>query len=113
MSPSREHFINLSESGVTFLLLLEIVIRFATDWRHFFYSKRNVFDLSIVIVTSIIQIPAIKESHAGQAYAWLTIFQIIRIYRVVLAVPMTRDLVVSLFPLLLAPPNLATDDRPG
>jgi len=97
MSSSRERFINLSESGVTFLLLVEILIRFATDWRHFFYSKRNITDMLIAIVTAVIQIPAVKESHGGRAYAWLTFFQIIRIYRVVLAVPMTRDLVVSLF----------------
>jgi hypothetical protein len=95
MSPSRERFINLSESGVTFLLLAEVFIRFASDWRHFFYSKRNVTDLLIAVVTTVIQIPAIKQSHNGRAYAWLTVFQIIRIYRVVLAVPMTRDLVVS------------------
>ncbi|KAF2691188.1 calcium channel-like protein subunit Cch1 [Lentithecium fluviatile CBS 122367] len=94
MSESRTRFIDLSETGVTFLLLAEIVIRFATDWRHFFYSKRNITDLFIAVVTTVIQIPAVKDSHNGRAYAWLTIFQIIRIYRVVLAVPMTRDLVM-------------------
>jgi hypothetical protein len=113
MSPSRERFIDLSESGVTFLLLLEIIIRFATDWRHFFYSKRNITDMLIAIVTTVIQIPAVKESHGGQAYAWLTFFQIIRIYRVVLAVPMTRDLVVSFFNSIPSLFSLmfVTDDR--
>lgn len=95
MSDSRERFINLSEIGVTFLLLAEIIIRFVVDWRHFFKSKQNVTDLMIAIITTIIQIPAIKQSHDGRAYAWLSIFQIIRVYRIVLAVKMTRDLIVS------------------
>ncbi|KAF1956154.1 calcium-channel protein CCH1 [Byssothecium circinans] len=94
MSPRRARFIDVSEIGVTFLLLAEICIRFAVDWRHFFYSKINLTDLGIAIVTTLIQIPAIKESHGGRAYAWLTVFQIMRIYRVVLAVPMTRDLIM-------------------
>lgn len=94
MSPSRATFIDRSEIGVTFLLLLEIVIRFTVDWRHFFRSKRNITDLLIAIITVVIQIPAIKESHDGRAYAWLSVFQIVRIYRVVLAVPMTRELIV-------------------
>lgn len=95
MSPGRERFINLSETGVTLLLLVEIALRFATDWRHFFYGKRNIVDMMIAIVTAVIQIPAVKDAHDGRAYAWLTVFQIVRIYRVVLAVPMTRDLVVG------------------
>ena len=100
MSDSRAKFIDRSEIGVTFLLLLEIIIRFVIDWRHFFRSKQNLTDLAIAIVTSVIQIPAIKESHDGRAYAWLSVFQIIRIYRVVLAVPMTRELIVRIDPRL-------------
>jgi hypothetical protein len=94
MSSRRRHFIDISETGVTLALLFEIILRFTVDWRHFFKGKRNLVDLMIAIVTTVIQIPAVKESHRGQAYAWLTIFQIIRIYRVVLAVPMTRDLIM-------------------
>jgi len=95
MSQSRRRFIELSETGVTLLLFVEILIRFSVDWRHFFLSKQNITDLVIAIITTVIQIPVIKDSHNGRAYAWLTFFQIIRIYRVVLAVPMTRDLIVS------------------
>jgi hypothetical protein len=95
MSSFRRGFIDVSETIVTLILLVEIIIRFVVDWRHFFLSKRNIVDLIIAIVTTVIQIPPIKHAHDGQAYAWLTIFQIIRIYRVVLAVPMTRDLIVS------------------
>lgn len=95
MSHFRTNFIDVTEIIITFLLLAEILIRFIVDWRHFFRSKRNVIDLMIAIITTVIQIPAIKHAHDGRAYAWLTIFQIMRVYRVVLAVPVTRDLIVS------------------
>lgn len=95
MSEFRRSFIDLSETGVTIILVLEIIVRFGIDWRHFFRDRRNMVDLAIAIITAIIQIPAIKHSHGGRAYAWLTVFQIMRIYRVVLSIPMTRDLIVS------------------
>jgi len=93
MSDTRAHFISLSETGVTFVLLFEIVVRFLSDWRTFFMRKDNWVDLSLAVITSVMQIPAIHGS--GQPYAWLTLFQILRIYRVVLAIPLTRNLVVS------------------
>lgn len=95
MSESSEKFIMNSESVVTLLLLVEIILRFVCDWRNFFRGKRNCVDLFLAIVTSIIQIPAIRNS--GQAYAWLTTFQIARIYRVVLAVRVTRELIMVVF----------------
>jgi hypothetical protein len=95
MSDFRESFIDTSETIVTFVLFAEILVRLVVDFRHFFRSKRNITDLLIAIITMIIQLPAIKKAHDGKAYAWLTIFQIIRVYRVVLAVPVTRDLIVS------------------
>ncbi|KAF2002857.1 hypothetical protein P154DRAFT_124470 [Amniculicola lignicola CBS 123094] len=94
MSPDREKLLDGTETIVTIILLFEIILRFVTDWRHFFHSKRNLFDLMVAIITSVMQIPAVKNAHGGRAYSWLTFFQIIRIYRVVLAVPMTRDLVM-------------------
>ena len=78
---------------MTILLLAEIVIRFSVGWRDFFRSKQNVVDLILALVTMVIQIPYIRNS--GQPYAWLTFFQIIRIYRVVMAVPLTRDLILK------------------
>lgn len=92
MSTSREKFINISETVVTFILFGEIVARFFVDWRNFHKSRRNWVDLSLAIITMIIQIPPIHSS--GQPYAWLTIFQILRVYRVVLAVPVTRELIL-------------------
>jgi hypothetical protein len=96
MSNFRTKFIDRSETVVTLILLFEILIRLVVDWRHFFNSKRNFTDLIIAIVTTVIQIPAIKDAYGGKAYAWLTLFQIVRVYRVVLAVPMTRDLIVGI-----------------
>lgn len=93
MGPQRTNFINTTETVVTIILFIEIVIRWAVDFRHFLKSKQNVTDLILALATLIIQIPQIHNS--GQVYAWLTIFQIARLYRVVLATPFTRDLVVS------------------
>lgn len=73
---------------------MEIVLRFVTDWRNFHRSRRNWVDLSLAIITAVIQLPAIHRNK--QLYAWMTFFQILRIYRVVLAVPLTRNLIVSL-----------------
>ena len=99
-SPQWLNFINGSESVVTLILLVEIILRFVADWRNFHKHRRNWIDLVIVVVTSIMQLPPVHTS--GQTYAWLTFFQIIRIYRVVLAVPLTRDLIVimPMFPII-------------
>ena len=89
--PSRDRFLDAAEIVVTILLDIEIVIRFAADWRGFHHAFKNVVDLGLAIATSVILIPPIRNS--GQIYAWLTIFQILRIYRIVMAVPMTRKLI--------------------
>jgi hypothetical protein len=113
MGDGLRAFIDAFETIVTLILLVEIIIRFIVDWRHFFHSKRNIVDLIIAIVTTVIQIPAVKRAHDGRAYAWLTVFQIIRVYRVVLAVPMTRELIVRVSTLLRQTfANLCTDDSP-
>ena len=91
MKPDRVRLIDTTEVVVTLLLDVEIIIRFVADWRCFHHSLHNLVDLGLALITSIILIPPIHGS--GQIYAWLTLFQIIRIYRVVLAVPMTRDLI--------------------
>src|SRR5204863_3811640 len=56
-------------------------------------------DLGLAIITTIIQITSIRNS--GQPYAWLTVFQILRVYRVVMAVSLTRELIVSCQAMLL------------
>lgn len=91
MSARQERFLDTSEVVVTILLDVEIVFRFLIDIRRFHKKKRNIFDLFLAVVTSIIIIPPIRNS--GQLYNWLTVFQILRVYRVVLAIPMTRKLI--------------------
>ncbi|KAG8533335.1 uncharacterized protein KY384_002118 [Bacidia gigantensis] len=91
MGPDRKAFINNTETVVTCALLVEIVLRFLSDWRNFHKSRYNWVDLGLAVITGVIQIPPIHNS--GQPYAWLSIFQILRIYRVVLAISITRDLI--------------------
>ncbi|KAI4197860.1 MAG: hypothetical protein LQ346_002874, partial [Caloplaca aetnensis] len=93
MDVRRAKLVDTTETVVTLILFLEILARFAVDWRNFHQDKRNLVDLAIAVITAIMQIPPIR--HSGQAYAWLTFFQILRFYRVVLAVSITRDLIVS------------------
>ncbi|KXX81687.1 Calcium-channel protein cch1 [Madurella mycetomatis] len=91
MPTSREDFINTSEIVVTALLDFEIAIRLLTNFRRFHRNFRNLFDLGLAVITTVILIPPIRNS--GEPYNWLTIFQILRVYRVVLAIPMTRKLI--------------------
>ena len=96
LTPDVSTPLDNAETVTTIILALEICLRFVADWRNFHRSRRNWVDLTLAIITAIMQIPFIHRS--GQAYAWLTFFQIVRIYRVVLAVPLTRDLIVSFSP---------------
>jgi hypothetical protein len=91
MSPDRENFINTSEIVVTSLLDFEIALRLVANFRRFHRKSRNLVDLGLAVITTIILIPPIRNS--GQVYNWLTIFQIVRAYRVVLAIPMTKTLI--------------------
>ena len=86
--------LGVTETVATIIFDVEIIIRFGVsfpDWRYFFRKKANCFDLFLVISTSLIQIPTI---HNSSVYGWLTIFQIMRVYRIIIAVPVTRDLLV-------------------
>jgi len=91
MSRGRETFIDTSEVVVTVLLDVEITLRLAANYRSFHRSVRDLFDLFLAVATTVILIPPIRNS--GDLYNWLTIFQILRVYRVVLAIPMTRELI--------------------
>lgn len=95
MGDDRRAFIYSTELAVTTILVLEIIFRFATDWRNFFKSSRNLFDLALALITAVIQLPPIRN--ADRVYAALTIFQILRIYRVVLAFSLTRSLIMTVF----------------
>jgi hypothetical protein len=87
--------IDITETVATVIFDVEIIIRFAVsfpDWRSFFRKKSNCLDLFLALATSVIQIQPI---HNSGVYGWLTIFQIMRVYRIIMAVPITRDLLVS------------------
>lgn len=92
MGPDRASFIDTAEVVVTLALDVEIVIRIVADFRIFHRKLPNLVDLALAVITSIILIPPIRNS--GQPYAWLTVFQIVRSYRVVLAIPITRKLIL-------------------
>ncbi|KAJ5950888.1 uncharacterized protein N7479_009301 [Penicillium vulpinum] len=95
MSAHRTRFIDTTETVITIILLVEIILRFASDWRMFHRKRRNLVDLSLVIITCIIQLPPIRNS--GRPYTVLTMFQILRVYRVVLAFSVTRKLIMIVF----------------
>jgi hypothetical protein len=83
------------ELGFTLAFDLEMIIRIAghyPDWRGFLAAGPNRFDLFLAIASSIIQIPAISSA---PVYAWLTVFQLLRWYRVILAFPRMKPLLVS------------------
>lgn len=94
--PSKDN----AETAFTFLFALEILIRMlgAVNWMKFWMSTRNKFDLFLVIVTCIIQLPMIQDS---AAYKYLTIFQCLRIYRLFICIPRVRRLVVFIVALNL------------
>lgn len=98
MSDQRAHGLYRFEAAVTATLFVEIIIRFLLyypHWRTFFMSRRNFFDMFLAIITGIIILGPVK-SLLGHAYYWLTVFQIARIYRVVLSIGITRNLWMKL-----------------
>ncbi|KAJ5291753.1 hypothetical protein N7478_001004 [Penicillium angulare] len=95
MGDERRRFIENTELVITLIFLFEIIVRFASDWRVFHRKRRNWFDLLLVVITCVIQIPPIKNS--GRPYTVMTLFQILRVYRVVLAIPVTRKLIMVVF----------------
>ncbi|RCK60533.1 Calcium-channel protein CCH1 [Candida viswanathii] len=94
MDDFRRHTLYRIESTFTGIFVGEIIFRFAIyfpHWRMFFLSKRNCFDLFLAVITGIIILGPVKNA-LGQAYYWLTAFQLMRAYRVVLATSITRTL---------------------
>ncbi|KAH8919447.1 hypothetical protein BT69DRAFT_1246450 [Atractiella rhizophila] len=97
MSQNALDLLDKVELVFTIIFAAEILLRFFSylpDWRSFFYRAANIADTAIAIITLIIQIPVIKNS---EAYPWLTVFQILRFYRVILAVPRMKPLLMRLF----------------
>lgn len=98
MSTSVASLLYRLEAIFTCVFLGEILLRFALHlpyWRAFFLSKKNVFDLFLAIITSIIILGPVKKK-LGHAYYWLTVFQLMRFYRVVFAFRWTGDLLLRI-----------------
>ncbi|TDL23428.1 hypothetical protein BD410DRAFT_897507 [Rickenella mellea] len=96
-SPMHLLLLQYGELVLTFLFDIDITWRFAgylPKWRTFFEHGNNWLDLMLAIASSVIQIPVIRRS---QVYAWLTIFQLARFYRVILEVPRMRPLLLAVF----------------
>ncbi|KAG8926488.1 calcium channel protein, partial [Tulasnella sp. 417] len=96
-SAAHLRFLDRFEIVTTIAFDVEMVGRIAgysPNWREFNRQSVNWFDLFLAVTTSIIQIPPI---HDWQYYAWLTAFQLIRFYRVILAMPRLRPFVLRVF----------------
>ncbi|KAG9050174.1 calcium channel protein [Tulasnella sp. UAMH 9824] len=96
-SPGHLQFLDSFELVATIAFDVEMVWRIAgylPNWRGFNEKGVNWFDLFLAIVTTIIQIPPI---HNWTYYPWLTAAQLARFYRVILAVPTMRPLLLRVF----------------
>ena len=90
MSGSRAHMINMAEIVITAVLDVEILIRIVADWRGFHRDWRNLLDLLLATATSVIYFTPVQYSRVA---AWLSVFEIVRVYRIVLGIPVTRTLI--------------------
>lgn len=90
----HQDVLNIGELVLTIVFDIEIFVRVLAhlpDWRTFFYGGQNWLDLVLAIGSTIVQIPAI---HNSSVYPWLTIFQLVRFYRVILEIPRMKPLLV-------------------
>lgn len=93
-SSSQKLFnIYIWEIVVASFFVVEIAIRFLLylpKTYYFFTSKFNITDLILAIVNVIIILPFVHNHTV--AYQWLSIFQILRFYRIVLTIRSVRDM---------------------
>ncbi|TGZ76287.1 hypothetical protein EX30DRAFT_399378 [Ascodesmis nigricans] len=75
------------------ILFVEIIMRFLADYRSFHKHRRNWVDLALAVIALVISMPGVRRS--SRAYDWMTIFSILRVYRVVWAIPVTRNLLAK------------------
>ncbi|KAJ7730944.1 Ion transport protein-domain-containing protein, partial [Mycena olivaceomarginata] len=112
------HVLFVAELSITIAFDVEILLRIAAafpDWRAFFGfgarvsagekaqqgqdrdtrgAGQNWLDAALTVGASVIQVPAIQHS---PVYPWFTIFQLMRFYRVILAVPRMKPLLLVVF----------------
>lgn len=85
------------ELWFTLAFAVDIIIRLLVclpNPSDFLKSRKNMVDLFLVVTTLIIQIPPIRRSHV---YMYLTVFQVLRIYRPIIYIERLRSLIVSLY----------------
>ncbi|KAG5365414.1 Calcium-channel protein [Yarrowia sp. C11] len=88
---SQETALYVLEIIITSMLTADMVLRFYVylpNWRIFFLNIANVVDCALGVMCIVILIPPIHNKPV--LYGWLTIFQILRIYRVVTFFKFTR-----------------------
>ncbi|KAI8064552.1 Ion transport protein-domain-containing protein, partial [Gongronella butleri] len=87
-------FLDNVETAFTFIFAIEILIRMlgTLHWMDFWLSTRNRIDLALVIVTCVIQLPTIQDS---PMYRYLTIFQVLRLYRLFMCIPRLEKLLFA------------------
>ncbi|KAF9585747.1 calcium channel protein [Lunasporangiospora selenospora] len=90
-NPSELRKIEGAEFAFTIIFLIEICIRIAghTTWSLFWKRKSNKCDLFLAIVTTVLLLPQIRS---WEWYRYLTVFQVMRSYRLIPAIPGVRDL---------------------
>lgn len=97
INSTHQDILTTGELGLTIAFDVEILIRVAAhfpDWRAFFAKGQNWLDLVLAVGSSVIQIPVVRDS---EVYPWLTIFQLMRFYRVILEIPRMKPLLVRFF----------------
>lgn len=87
---------NTYEFATCIIMMIEILGRFglfvyAGNWRVFFYSIFNWVDLFSSVFALLVSLPPVFESLDTTVYGWLSIFGIIRFYRVVIFIKPIRN----------------------
>ncbi|ORX65453.1 hypothetical protein K493DRAFT_157461, partial [Basidiobolus meristosporus CBS 931.73] len=95
-SPDQIIALDHIELIFTILFAAEIVLRLlaATSFRQFWRQLNNRVDLFLAIATCVVMIPYIRSTNI---YRYLTVFQVMRSYRVVLCIPRVNQLVRKVF----------------
>ncbi|KAI7871731.1 Ion transport protein-domain-containing protein [Spinellus fusiger] len=86
--------IDNAETAFTFIFVIEIILRIvgAPNWIQFWSLGRNQVDLLLVISTCVIQLPMIQNL---DIYKYLTIFQVFRLYRLLICFPRVRRIIYA------------------
>lgn len=86
---------NTVEFVVSIVLMVEILVRFgiftyAQNWRAFFFSGFNLLDLFLNMFALIFSLPPVYNSISSRGSGWLSVFGILRFYRVIVFIKPIR-----------------------